>query len=216
VRSYNRRCSGILGVVALAVLSGCVPRLGPLRGTPVPARFPTTTLGNHRRRIVFRWELNGPDLVARGEGAVRVAPPDSARFDFFLAGGTGSGAAVLVGDDLRLPRGDAAAEFVPPPALLWAALGRLALPPVADTVARLDGTTLRADIGRPVQWRVTFDGSSLSRLEHVRNGRVLEWLTRTPDGHIRYHDESDRRTLDLVITTSADTGPFDDTLWSFP
>ncbi len=202
--------------MVLAALSGCVPRLGPLRGTPVPARFPITTLGNHHRRIVFRWELNGPDLVARGEGAVRAAPPDSARFDFFLAGGSGSGAAVLVGDDLRLPRGDAAADFVPPPALLWAALGRLALPPVADTVARLDGTTLRADIGRPVQWRVTFDGPSLSRLEHVRDGRVLEWLTRTPDGHIRYHVESDRRTLDLVITTSADTGPFDDTLWSFP
>ncbi len=181
----------------------------------MPARFPQTTLGHHHRRLVFRWELNGPDLVARGEGAARVAPPDSVRFDFFLAGGTGSGAAVVVGGNLRLPPGDAAAGFVPSPALLWAALGRLALPAVADTVARLDGTTLRADIGRPVQWRVTFEAGSLRRLERVEGGRVQEWVTRTPDGHIRYHDESDRRTLDLVITTSADTGPFDDSLWSF-
>lgn len=75
---------------------------------------------------------------------------------------------------------------------------------------------LRADIGRPVQWRVTFDGDSLRRLERVRGGRVLEWVTRTPDGHIRYHHASDRRTLDLVITTSADSGPFDDSLWTFP
>ncbi len=187
-----------------------------MRGTPAPARFPETTLAGPHRRIVFHWELDGTDLVARGDGAVRLAPPDSARFDFFLAGGTGSGAAVLVGDDLRLPRGDAAADFVPPPALLWAALGRLALPPVPDTVARMDGATLRADLGRPVQWRVTYEGGSLRRLERVRGGRVVAWVTRTPDGHIRYHDESDRRTLDLVITTSADTGPFDDSLWTFP
>ncbi|MGH7690761.1 MAG: hypothetical protein ACREN3_14230, partial [Gemmatimonadaceae bacterium] len=195
---------------------GCVPRLGPLRGTPVPARFPETTLGGPHRRIVFHWELNGPALVARGDGAVRIAPPDSARFDFFLAGGSGGGAAALVGGTLRLPGEDAAAGFVPTPPLLWAALGRLALPPTADTVARLDGTTLRADIGRPVEWRVTFVQGSLRRLERVHDGRVLEWVTRTADGRIRYHDESDRRTLDLVITTSADTGPFDDTLWSFP
>jgi hypothetical protein len=128
----------------------------------------------------------------------------------------GSGAAVLIGTDLRLPSESGAAAFVPPPPLLWAALGRLALPPLTDTVARLDGDVLRADIGHPVQWRVTFDGGTLSRLEHVRDGRILEWVSRTPDGHIRYHDESDRHTLDLVLTTSADTGPFDDSLWSFP
>ena len=216
MRNCSRLCRRLAGAIALAAIAGCVPRLAPLRGAPVPARFPDTTLGSHHRRIVFRWELEGADLVARGEGAVRLAPPDSARFDFFLAGGTGSGAAALVDGDLRRPRGDQAADFVPPPALLWAALGRLALPPVPDTVARLDGAILRADIGRPVQWRVTFEGGNLRRLERVRGGRVLAWVTRTPDGHIRYHDESDRRTLDLVITTSADTGPFDDTLWSFP
>ncbi|HEX8724685.1 MAG TPA: hypothetical protein VF737_04770 [Gemmatimonadaceae bacterium] len=216
MRSCSRRFSRLAGVLALGLLSGCVPRLAPLRGVPAPARFPATAVGDHHRRIVFRWELDGPDLVARGEGAVRFAPPDSARFDFFLAGGEGGGAAALVGNELRLPRGDAAADFVPPPPLLWAALGRLALPEVPDTVARQEGTMLRADIGRPVQWRVTFDGDSLRRLERVRGGRVLEWVTRTPDGHIRYHHASDRRTLDLVITTSADSGPFDDSLWTFP
>jgi hypothetical protein len=183
----------------------------------VPARFPTATLGTTHRRVVFNWELNDGDIVARGEGAARVAPPDSARLDFFLSGGMGSGAAVLIGDSLRLPGGGgAAAQLLPPPALLWAALGRLAVPPVADTMARIQGSLLVADLGRPVQWRVTFDGNALRRLERVAGDRVQEWVSRSADGHIRYHHESDRRTLDLVITTSVDTGPFDATLWSFP
>ncbi len=216
MRSCNPRCRALGTLAVLVGLAGCVPPLGPLVGVPVPARFPPSGLGDHHHRLVFRWELSGTALQARGEGAARIAPPDSARFDFFLAGGMGSGAAVLLGPALRLPSGDASGGLVPPAPLLWAALGRLAVPALPDTVARLDGTVLRADIGRPVQWRVTFTGGSLSRLERVRDGKVLEWVSRTPDGHIRYHDESDRRTLDLVITTSADTGPFDDSLWSFP
>ncbi len=155
-------------------------------------------------------------LVARGEGAARLAPPDSARLDFFLAGGMGSGAAVLIGDELRLPPGGPGAPPVPPTALLWAALGRLAVPALPDTNARLEGTTLVADLGRPVQWRVTFGQGQLRRVERVDGGRVREWVSRTSDGHIRYHNESDRRTFDLVIITSDDTGPFDATLWTFP
>jgi len=161
--------------------------------------------------------MTDANIVARGEGAARLAPPDSARLDFFLADGMGSGAAVLIGDQLRLPPGGSgAAPFIPPAPLLWAALGRLALPTVPDTDARIRGTTLTADLGHPVQWRVTFDQGQLRRLERVDGGRVREWVTRTSDGHIRYHNESDRRTFDLVIITSDDTGPFDATLWTFP
>jgi hypothetical protein len=206
--------AGALAMLA-AALTGCAPRLGPLVGAPAPARLPAATLGTHHRHLVFTWELDAADGIARGKGAARLAPPDSARLDFFLAGGMGSGAAVLIGNVLRLPPGGDAVGLLPPPALLWAALGRLAVPSVADTVARMDGTVLRADLGRPVQWRATFAGDTLRRLEHVEDGRVREWVARTADGHVRYRNESDRRTIDLVITTSVDTGPFDATLWSF-
>jgi hypothetical protein len=217
VRGSRRLASGLGAAAALVLLAGCPPpRLAPLRGVPAPARLPPTSLGPGHRRIVFRWDLESANFEARGDGAARLAPPDSARFDFFLAGGMGSGAAALVGSELRLPPHGTEAEFVPPPPLLWAALGRLAVPALPDTAARLDGAVLRVDIGRPVQWRVTFDAGRLRRLEHVEGGRVVEWVSRTPEGRIRYHDESDRRTLDLVITTSADTGPFDASLWSFP
>jgi hypothetical protein len=216
VPSWKRRAERAAAAAALAAAIGCAPRLGPLTGAPVPARFPDVTLGTQHRKIVFRWELNGPDLVARGDGAARIAPPDSARFDFFLADGNGSGAAVLIGDSLRLPPGGRGARLVPPAPMLWAALGRLALPPAADTEARLAGRVFTADIGRPVAWRATFDDGALVRLERVAGGRVQEWIARTPDGQVHYHDESDRRTLDLVILQSDATGPFDATIWTFP
>ena len=42
-------------------------------------------------------------MTARGEGVARIASPDSVRMDFFLGGGLGSGAAVLIGDSLSGP-----------------------------------------------------------------------------------------------------------------
>lgn len=212
----SRRFRRLTAAAAILASAGCAPRLVPLVGSPVPARLPAAVLAPGHHRIVFTWELNDGDLVARGDGAARLASPDSARLDFFLAGGLGTGAAILVGDDLRLPGGDPGSGLIPPAPLLWAALGRLALPSSADTIARMEGSTIRADLGNPVAWRVVFEQGRLSRVERVSEGRVREWVTRTSDGHIRYHNESDRRTLDLVITTSNDTEPFDAAIWSFP
>ena len=178
--------------------------------------MPRAELGSQPRRVVFSWELHDGDIVARGDGAARIAPPDSVRLDFFLAGGEGGGAAVVIGDSVRLPPAGDARRLLPTPPLLWAALGRVALPAVVDTVARVEGSILRVDLGRPVRWRVTFDGDSLRRLERVAGGRVQEWVARGDGGRVTYRNESDRRTLDLVINTSVATGPFDASLWSFP
>ncbi len=215
MRRGSRLAAGAAFAAAAAGCAGRLAPLAPLAGTPVPARLPAVRLPPGHHTLVFRWELNGPDLVARGEGAARLAAPDSARLDFFLAGGNASGAAVLVGDSLRLPAGDAAARFVPAAPLLWAALGRLALPAAADTEARRAGATLTADFGRPAAWRATFTDGRLTRLERVAGGRVSQWITRTADGRVRYHDERDRRTLDLVIFQSDATGPFDVSIWTF-
>ena len=167
--------------------------------------------------MVFQWQLDDVELSTRGEGAARIAGPDSVRLDFFLAGGLGGGAAVLVGDELRLPpRGDELArKLVPPPPLLWAVLGRMAVPPQRDTVVRVDGDTLRADIGNPVVWRLTFVRDSLRRLERVENGRVIESVDRTIDGRIRYRHQTSRRQLDLVTTRSEDVRAFDPAIWVF-
>jgi hypothetical protein len=200
----------------LVLSTGCMPKLSPLVGEPVPVtKLPRNGVAPGHSHIVFKWELEDRDMAGRGEGVARVAYPDSARLDFFLAGGFGNGAAVLIGDSLRTPGGDnTVRRMVPPPALLWAALGRVALPNLPDTVIRLDGTTLRADIGRPVTFRLTFQGDSLVRAERVAGGRVAEWVERSGSS-MRYRNEGSRRSLQLTVTRTDHPSEFDASIWRF-
>ena len=207
----------VSAIAATAI--ACAPRLGPLPGVPAPSTtLPSARLPSQHRRIVFQWQLDDPDLTARGEGAARVAPPDTARLDFFLAGGAASGAAVLIGDQLRLPSRaeDISRKLVPPAPLLWAALGRLAIPASRDTVVRVDADTLRADIGIPIAWRLTFVHDTLRKVERIDGGRVVEWVQRFADGRLRYRHEVNRRQLDLHITRTDDVSAFDPAIWDLP
>ena len=200
---------------AFLALAGCAPpRVSALPGELVPVeRVPRGTLEAGRRKIVFQWELHDGDITARGDGVARVASPDSVRLDFFLGGGIGGGAAVLIGDSLRIPGPDIARKLVPPRALLWAALGHFDVPAERDTVVRVDGGALRADIGSPVHWRATFRGDTLSRLERVDGGRLQEWVERTGVQRVQYHNEVARRSLSLVIQGSDAVAPFDPSIW---
>lgn len=207
------RWAVVLGTLVL-VTSCRPPRVEPLQGAPVPARqLPTGTLPGGTRQVVFRWELRDGDVTARGDGVARIASPDSVRLDFFLGGGFGGGAAVLIGDSLQVPGPDAARKLVPPRALLWAALGRLDIPAEPDTIVRVDAGVLRADIGAPVRWRATFHGDTLTRLERVDGGRLQEWVERAADRSVQYRNEAARRTLSLVIQRSDAVPPFDPAIW---
>lgn len=208
-----------VGLVVVAFALGCAPKLRPLPGTLVPVQLPDTDLAPGHRRIVFRWELIEADLIARGEGAARIASPDSARLDFFLGGGVGGGAAILIGDQLVLHQGanDMSSRLVPPAPLLWATLGRLAIGRVDKVLAATNGDALQADVGEPVVWRVTFRRDTLVRLERVDRDRVLEWVERSVDGRsVRYKHETQRRALELFITSNTLVGAFDPAIWSFP
>lgn len=209
------RAVAVTTLCTVMVVTACAPRLRPLPGTPAVAALPSSDLPAGHRRVIFRWELQDPDITARGEGVARIASPDSVRLDFFLAGGLGSGAAVLIRSEVRLPPGsvDFVRRLIPPPPLLWAALGRLAIPALPDTIARVDGDTLRADIGVPVAWRVTFVRDTLRRLERVDDGRVIEWVER--GSRVRYRNELSRRRLDLTVSRIDITGAFDPIIWVF-
>jgi hypothetical protein len=152
-------------------------------------------------------------MTTRGDGVSRIAPPDSVRMDFFLGGGVGSGAAILVGDSLQVPGPQAVRRMVPPRPLLWAALGRFEVPSERDTVVRVDGDLLRADIGSPVRWRATFRGDTLMRLERVEGDRLQEWVERAADQKVSYRNEAARRSLSLVIQRSDAVAPFDPSIW---
>ena len=198
--------------VGLFVLDACAPRAGSLTGTPAPARFPSAELPRGNQRIVFRWDYVDQALAAKGEGVARVTSPDSVRMDFFLDGGLGGGYAIVIGDSISTPGGDQVRRYLPPVSLLWAALGRLAVPALPDTVAKVDGGALRADIGRNPAWRVTFIGDRLTRLERIVDGRRLEWVSR--DGaDIRYQNERSSRSLTLKISSSNEAPPFDPAIW---
>jgi len=217
-RAPDARRAGLLACAALLGAAACrPPRLTPLTGDLVAtSRLPRATIGRGHHRILFNWEVNQYEMTTRGEGVARIAPPDSARLDFFLGGGFGAGFVVLVGDSLRTPpNSDAPKGLIPSSTLLWAALGRVALPNLPDTVIRVEGVTLRADIGRPVAWRLSFHGDSLFRVERVQGDRVAEWVDRSDPSHIKYRNEGARRTVQLTVTKSEDGGEFDAAIWRF-
>lgn len=203
----------LLACMLLAAV-GCAPSAAPLKGVLAPDRsLPSLTLPPGQRHMVFKWDYEEGDIAARGDGSVRTAAPDSARLDFFLGGGLGAGAAILIGDSLRAPNMQLARRYVPPTPMMWAALGRLAIPALSDTVVRVDGDLVRADVGRPAQWRVTIRGDTLIALEHLSEGKIKESVTRAPNGVVTYEAPGARRRLRLTFLRN-EPGSFDAAIWS--
>jgi hypothetical protein len=200
-------------ILAAVLLAGCAPAVQPLKGVPAPAlSLPALQLPAAHRKIVFRWEYTDGESLTRGDGAVRVAGPDSARVDFFL-GGLG-GAAALVGDTLRANAGGMVKRLLPPVPLMWAVFGRLSIPALPDTTVVTDGPLLRADVGRPIEWRVTAQGDSLVSLAHIPGGKMAEQVVRSGNGEIVYEVPSARRVLRLTIVRIEEGGAFDSSIWN--
>ena len=165
------------------------------------------------RKIVFEWDYSQPDLRIRGEGVARIAPPDSARLDFFV-NGQGTGHALLVGDEIRLQGGqESMRDFLPPRRCSGPrSVDCMCHPPPIATV-RVDSDTLRIDIGHEPGWRATFADEQLRRLELIDGGRIPQWVSRPAVGPIRYEQPRLRRTLLLTISR-VDTVPgFDASIW---
>ena len=204
----------LLAVALLSPAIACAPRARPLSGLPAPSSsVPRAEIPPGHHHVVFRWSYEDPDMRARGEGVTRVSAPDSARMDFFVDPGIGAGYALLIGDTLDAPGIALVRRYLPPPPLLWATLGRLSVPPAADTTVRTDGEVVRTDIGRDPVWRATFQAGRLSRLERIDGGRVVERVTRDPDDAVRYEHLAARRTLSLSVTRRQTVPGFDASIW---
>ncbi len=204
----------IIAVLAFAGVVACAPKLKPLGGEISPVAMPRTEMPRAHLQIIFDWEYSDQEMTGKGNGVARAAYPDSARLDFFVAGGFLGGAAVLVGDSLQVPGIDMFRRLIPPPTLLWALLGRSAFPVTRDTAVSQEGGVLRADLGKPVQWRATFRSDSLIRLERVDGARVVEWIEHLPGRRLEYRQETARRSLKLQITRVDTVGSFDSSIWS--
>lgn len=221
----------VLCVASIFVASACTPAARPLLGTPTRASLPATALAPGNRQMSFTWKYKDDTFEAQGDGVVRVAAPNRARLDFYLKNGIGGGMAILDGDSLIIPGIDLVRRFLPPLPLLWATLGRLAIPPTVDTIARVDGDTLRADLGTlhgadasrdgARAWRVTFAGKVLTRVERIGKGKVQEWVYRTLNeqagtGELQYMNEAGRRSLSISVTETRSVEAFDDAIWRRP
>lgn len=208
---------GSIVLLSLTALAGCAaPRLAPLlNATPIAAREPLPVIELPRRsqRIVFNWKLRESELEVHGEGAARIAAPDSARIDLFVSGGLGSGAAWVIGDQMRLEAPEALRRVLPPPAFLWAALGRFAIPAGRDTLVVRTDSSLTADIGPEPRWRLAIVGRRITRLERADGDRVIDRLERKGDASLVYYHAPTRRQLTLTITRVDSVAPFDASIW---
>jgi hypothetical protein len=212
-------------LVIAALSTGCLPpRAGPLPGVPSPAPLPRAVLASGHQRVRFHWRYRDLDGAASGDGAARVAPPDSARLDFVLSGPIGGGGyALLLGDTLIAPGNGKGGpkRYLPATPLLWATLGRLAVPAGADTVVRVDGDTIRADIGDTsgvegggTTWRVTFTAGQMTTLAKLSGGRVRERVTRDlRQARVQYENMDARRSLTLTQVRSDTVPEFDPDVW---
>jgi hypothetical protein len=204
---------GLLGLAAVVVSGGsCTPSVRPLEGEPSPEPLPRTEVLRTPERVVIAWRYADRDFAMRGEGLVRLVPPDSARLDFFLNGGYGGGRAFLIGDSLIAPDAASIEQFLPPPALLWATLGRLTVQG-ADTTVRVDGDTLRADIGLNPRWRAAFVDGALVRLERIDGDRLREFVVRHDSSAVRYEHAAPPRRLEIEIVRREPTRGFDAEIW---
>ena len=198
------------GLWLLMMVACAAPRIRPLTGIPYEGRVPVTRLTPGHARLLFRWEYNDAFFSARGEGAARIAPPDSVRLDFFVDGGLGSGGAILIGDSLRTAAEDGR-RYLPPVPLLWAALGVFRVSG-ADTTVRLDGSTLRVEIGHDPSFRAALSDSVLVSLERIDGGRLREQVLRD-SLRIEYRNFSSRRRLTLSSLRRVPDAPYDPAIW---
>jgi hypothetical protein len=210
-----RRGGLLVGLIGVTVACGA-PRARPLTGvTPVDATLPHLELPPGYQKVTFGWSVDESSMVIRGDGVARIAPPDSARVDLVLGGGFGGMSAILIGNEATFPPHATMTDLMPPPPLLWAAFGRLALPALPDTVIRVSGDTLRADIGQPAQWRVTVVRDTLTALERLDTGRIVESVVRESKTLVRYESAADHRTLVLTIKKIEPANTFDASLWTY-
>jgi len=152
---------------ALLLTSACTTGLAPL---PMPAgmapasvdeaaAWAATTRPAENRELRFRFQFVDEQGSAGGRGRVRLALPDSVRFDVVGALGSGHAAALVVGDTALWaePEQDVQ-KLVPNYPLFWAMLGVGRAPEQGATVRRFADGTITA-------WQLVARGDTL---EYVR------------------------------------------------
>lgn len=126
-------------------------------------------------RAAFRWSMVDADARFSGDGVVHIAPSYRARLDLFGPRGEGYLTATLMDETIRLPPGARQDVHLPPPTLLWSAIGVVRPPADARlTVSYRDGDRVRLEYVREQErWRFDLDAGRLVRAE-LESGAGLQ------------------------------------------
>lgn len=155
-----------LGVLLLPVLTACPPSrlaVAPATGfsASTPAAFAEAarqTVPAQRQIIRISWRSDDGQLQLSGNGAARIAPPDSLRADIAATLGLGRATMILIGDQAASQPAAVVDKVLPDRFALWAALGIMRAPTEMVTVERLEAAA------RTV-WRVTDQGGRITIFE---------------------------------------------------
>lgn len=218
----------------VALWLGCVNRgpppiapqgLQPIERRQVEDWLIELALTSHRVITVRPWRFTNDKGTASGRAAIRLAPPDSMRFDYRAPLGK-SGAAVLIGGKAKWMRPEGSfSRLIRVAPVFWAALGHPPFPPVGAELEGLATANERV-------WRyasqgdtLTFiaEGNPISRLrgEMRRDGRtfvlsqvVFDTSTYLPlEARVDFPLEPSRFSLQMrsvEIVDSLETGIWDE------
>lgn len=168
------------GVVA----AGCRSAPGPLipaGAQPVSeaevAAWVTPTVPAHSQLYRFKWLFRDERGSAGGRGSVRIAPPDSLRFDVAGPFGSGAASAVVIGHQaLWTDPADAISRLVPNYPLMWAMFGIARMSPGGVELSGFaNGSTTAwqyAGATDTIQYART-DGNPGRLIAEVRQGGTL-------------------------------------------
>jgi len=220
-----------VAIASVLATASCASSGSFASGGPAPLiaqRLVEATAVSAPMHVTFDWSLRDREARFNGAGAARVQPPYRGRLDLFGPRGELYLVAAIDGNNMELPVG-AERDALPPPALLWAALGVL-YPPDG---ARLTGTStsgssageqetrleyqlgderwrfrLVGDMLRSAEWQNGSDGRRTVELE----GTVSPGLPQ----RARYRDWIAFRELELNIRTAEPTDAFSDDVFRVP
>jgi hypothetical protein len=220
-----RQGAGRLRVVLAAVLGACASGGSPAAGPPEPEReaaLADATAPAQRLQVIFDWEMRDRDARFNGRGVLRLDLGYRARVDLFGPRGETLSAAVVEGERMRVvPAGSEA--LLPPPALLWSALGVFRPPPDAPLTGTAvhDGRVFLDYVRDDVRWRFRFEEDRLRGTEWTaRNGRRTVELTGTAaaglPGQASFRDWTQFRELTLKVTEVQERTGFDPDVWILP
>lgn len=153
-----------LGPIVAAITVGCahVAHIAPAKLAPLPADSARTWTAArqpmHALHYTLTWHFRNQKGESGGRAAVRVAPPDTLRFDYRGPFGK-SGSAVVVGDSALWSRPETDVDqLIPAAPLFWAALGVPIAPASPDSTFGLETTNHRI-------WRYVSDGTVIDYVE---------------------------------------------------